>query len=46
MSNSVLAGLELAIRDIEEQIADLKARRKELKKLKNRLNKKGEDEND
>ena len=45
MSNSVLLGLDLAIKDLENDIAEIKSRIKELKKLKNKI-KKGEKEHE
>ena len=45
MANSVLLGLDLAIKDLENDIAEIKHRIKELKKLKNKI-KKGESKND
>ena len=45
MSNSVLLGLDLAIKDLENDIAEIKSRIKELKKLKNKI-KKGDDKDE
>lgn len=45
MANSVLLGLDLAIKDLENDIAEIKSRIKELKKLKNKI-KKGDDKHE